>query len=277
MTRQVNRTEGLAIAAVVLPVIAAFIALSAPRAVPLSRDLPAPRIAPAAAARVEDADLRRIERLRDAGALREVDGAFGLWNQAEVDGASVHDPGRALSRFQLAYRRLSREDRLAFLAERSQRFLALVHRIRAAMQDGRDDPDSTRALRLLVGGNFERRALQSGLLDADDIVLAAGFKLRIVLAIAPRDVALVSRVERLAFHGFIAARARGQSVERRLRSVEELGRLDPSYPVHLAAAQLHALAGRWDDALTELDGHPDPTVRTRNHRLWLAHKQQLVD
>jgi hypothetical protein len=275
--RQVNRTDGLAIAAIVLPVIAAFIALSAPRAVPFSHDLPAPRVALAAAAAAEEADLRRVERLRDAAVLRDVDGAFGLWNQAEVDGASPHDPGRALGTFQLAYLRLAREDRLTFLAERSQRFLALVHRIRAVLEDEREDPDAVRALRMLVGGNFERRALQSGLLDADDVVLAAGFKLRIVLAVAPTDVALVSRVERLAFHGFIAARARGQSVERRLRSVEELGRLDPHYPVHLASAQLHALAGRWDAAATELDLHPDPTVRTRNNRLWLARKQHIAE
>lgn len=262
------------IAAVVLPVIAAFIALSAPRAIPLPRDLPAPRLSPAAIRAAEEADLRRIERLRDGGALRDVDGAFGLWNQSEMSAGTRFDPGRALRAFQLAYRRLSPDLRLAFLAERSQRFVEVVHRLRRAVEHGREDREALHELRLLAGGNFERRAMESGLAEADDIVLSAAFKLRILLAVAPSDVALVSRVERIAFEGFIAARAHEQSIDRRLRAVEELAKLDRRYPVHLASAQLLALAGRWDDAATELERHPDPSVRTRNYRLWLAEQER---
>lgn len=275
MTRQVNRTEGLALAAIVTPVIAAFIGLSAPRAVPLGSDVPAPRVPPAAARASEEEDLRRIERMRDSPALRTVDRMFGLWNQSEVEGRAPVDPVRSLRLLQVAYRALSRDERRAFLADRSQRFLVLVHRIRAQVARRHEDRESVRALRLLVGGQFEARALDSGLLDADDVVLRAAFKLRVLLAVEPSDVGLVSRVERLAWYGFVAARAKGQSIDRRLRAVDELARLDRDYPAHLAAAQLHALGGDWDQAVAELQRHPRPSVRTRNHLLWLARQQQI--
>lgn len=275
MKQQVNRTEGLALAALLTPVIAAFVGLSAPRAMPLPLDIPAPHVSARAAAAAEERDLSRIEHMPDAAALRAIDAAFGRWNQSEVEGASVQDPVRSLRALQVVYRALSRELRLAFLAERSQRFLVLVHRIEKDVARGREDHDTIRALRQLVGGKFEDRAVRSGLLEEDDVVLRAAFKLRIILAVHPADVTLVPEVERIALHGFLASRAKGQSVMHRVDSVAELGRLDPAYPSHLAAAQLYAMAGEWDDAVAQLRQHRDPTVRTRNHLLWLAHKQQI--
>lgn len=252
-----------------LPVIAAFIAISAPRAVPMSGDLPLPRLSRTALRAAEEADLRRVERLRDAAPLEPVDAAFGLWNESETEGSPI-DGGRALHGLEVAWRRLSRDMKLAFLAERSQRFVAVVHRVREAEAAGREDRESMRALRTLAGGNLERRAMQSGLLEAEDAVLAAAFKLRLLLAAAPGDVALVPVAERIAFNAFIALHAKGQSIDRRLRAVREIGALDRRYPVHLAMAQLHALGGRWDEALAALDAHPERSVRLRNHRLWLA-------
>jgi hypothetical protein len=263
------------IAALVTPVIAAFVGLSAPRAVPLPLDIPAAQISPSAARTAQDQDLSRIEQMADAPGLHAIDRAFGVWNESEVEGTSPSDPVRALRALQVAYHALSPDLRRAFLAERSQRFLALVHQIRDAVDEGHEDRDAIRAMRRLVGGKFEERAVQSGLLEQDDIVLTAAFKLRIVLAVAPADVALISRVERIAFHGFIASRARGQSVVHRLRSVEELAHLDRAYPARLASAQLHAMAGDWDEAVTQLEHHPTPSVRTRNHLLWLAQRQQI--
>ena len=280
MTNQVNRGEGLAIAAIVLPIIAAFIGLSAPRAMPLPFDIPAPRVTRQAVGAAEQADLRRIESMRDTPALRAMDRVFGLWNQSEGTasfggGGAIVDSARARRKLETAYGQLSTDERRAFLADRSQRFLALVHRIRRSVARNREDRDAVRAMRLLVGGRFEDRAVQSGLLDADDVVLRAAFKLRLVLSVEPADVRLVPRVERIAFHGFIAARARGQSVMHRLDSVEELGRLDRNYPVSLAAAQLLAMAEQWDAAATRLGASAHPTVRTRNHLLWLARQQKL--
>jgi hypothetical protein len=278
MNRQVNRTEGLAIAAVVLPVIAAFIGLSAPRAVPLGRDVPAPVVSARAVAAAERADLRLIEGMRDAPALQVMDRAFGDLNQSEgspaaAGGGEVFDGARALRFVRSAWVALTRQQRRQFLAERSERFLQLVHKVRRVVAKKREAPEEAQSLRMLVGGRFEDRAVQSGLIDAEDVVLRAAFKLRLVLAVRPDDVELVPRVERIAFFGFIASRARGQSVNRRLEAVEQIGRLDRAYPVHVAAAQLLAMAGEWSAAVERLQRHPHPTVRTRNHLLWLARKQ----
>ena len=228
----------------------------------------------------EKADLRRIESMHDAAALQVVDRAFGLWNQSEgspsyAGGGALIDSSRALRQLAAAYRHLSADQRRAFLADRSERFLGLVHRIRKAVAGNREDREAVHAMRLLVGGQFEDRAIQSGLLDADDVVLRAAFKLRLVLSVEPADARLVPRIERIAFHGFIASRARGQSVMHRLASVNELAKLDRNYPAPLAAAQLLAMAGEWDAAATRLQATKHPTVRTRNHLLWLARQQKL--
>jgi len=280
VTKQVNRSEGLAIAAVLLPVIAAFIGLSTPRELPLPSDIPAPHLSRETVAADEKADLRRIESMHDSVALQVMDRAFGWWNQSEGSpsfggGGALVDSSRALRQLGVAYQRLSADERRAFLADRSERLLGLVHRIRKAVARNHEDREAVHAMRLLVGGRFEDRAVQSGLLDADDVVLRAAFKLRLVLTVEPSDVRLVSRTERIAFHGFIAARARGQSVMHRLASVEELAKLDRQYPAALAAAQLLAMAGEWDAAATRLQATKHPSVRTRNHLLWLARQQKL--
>jgi len=274
---QVNRTEGATIAALVVPVIAAFVGLGAPRQAPLTGDLPVPRIPAAAVARAEREDLARIAAMRDSPALRRVDARFGEWNAADggprSGGQPVEDPARALAALQSAWRTLDRRARAGFLADRAARFCAVVERLARAQAEGREDREGLLQLRRLAGHDFEERAQRTGLVEAGPLVLSAAFKMRLVLSVAPADAALIPRVARIALHGFIAARAHDQSIARRLQSVEELGRLDRSYPVHLAAASLLALAGRYDEAADRLAQDPRPTVRIRNHLLWLAARQ----
>ncbi|MBI2892212.1 MAG: hypothetical protein HYY06_01580 [Deltaproteobacteria bacterium] len=250
-----------------MPVIAAFIGLEVPRAVPLPRDVPVPRIPERAAWRDEEAELRRIERLGDSPALREADLRFGQWNAAE---GSSDDPARAQARFRAAFLALSAADKKGFLAARAAHFVTTLARMRRAIARGREDRAGLAALRALAGASFEERAMHSGLVDADDLVLRAAFKLRILTAVDPASIASVAPIQRIAFHRFVAAESKGQRLELRLRSVEEIGRLDPDYPLDLAVAILLSGAGDHEGAAARLVGTRRPSLKTRNYLLWLA-------
>jgi hypothetical protein len=271
MTHQVNTQHRgrvlLIVAAAVLALVAVVLAVRAPHAVPLPHQVPLPDIGDRERAAVEDDDLSATARLRDSPALREVDRRFGDWNEAESADFGVE---RTLGLFRTAFLRLGRSEQVGFLAARAIRFLVAIDKVRGAVREGHEDHVALGQMRALVGRHFEDRAMHSGLIHADDLVLRAAFKLRILLAVDPGAVDLVSRAERIAFHGFLAAEARGQDLSNRLRSVEQLGKLDRSYPVDLAAAILLHTAGDDAAASDRLLHARRPSTETRNHLLWLA-------
>jgi hypothetical protein len=282
--------------------------VAVPRAVD-PMDLPDPRAKPAAlvaVARADDALAARAEADAARGAgldfdVRELGSAIRAYGIADADGADdrVMAARRAVAEAAGRARTRGDEEMLRLRAFQLREFL---RELRAWESTGKESRDLVE-----LGGAFVRMATRNGWLSrrglaVDDAVRRALFKKRwneLALVHGPRfDLALD---EQRALYGHLLSHPPRDEVEAapgprmprraskderaafateqyRLRKLEELAKLDPSYPADLARGVVTYRMRRYNLAsdffIKHLDAHPDGpmTLRARNYlRAALGH------
>jgi hypothetical protein len=274
--------------------------LAVPSSVP-PEEIPEPLLEPRALdrqARDDQALADAAERDRLDTDVRAVGSAYRAFCLVELtrDAAEIARARRDLTD---AVRRAAPQGEAALAKLRAYELRSFLRELRRWERTG-EETDELREL----GGPFLDRARANGWITPegllpDDTVRAALFKKRwLDLTVAREPALALGRMESLALYRFLilhpprdasfvsskaaAERAAHDAERYRLRKIDELATIDPSYPADLARGVIHYRLHDYTRSVESfrrfLEDHPDGSykLRAQNHlRAALAHAMEL--